>query len=231
MLDRVNVVDAAVIAHDDNTPSRSWDGDAMRGEVKAGVRRYCPSCYGHGCLKPIEHPKFKYQCARCDSKVERYVLLKPRGSSVSETRMRRARTMEDGQDAFETAKLCKIVANCVEGVRNWFFYAHMVQEREARQNYQRKIFTTVVADISNRLPPMRLDESLQYFTLINLMVESKVPGATEPKRADLARAIGVERSQFYSGRKWCLVYELIEAVLDAFDRRLTRALVEGMGDI
>lgn len=231
MLDRVNVVDAAVIAHKDNAPSGSWNADALRGEVSAGVRRYCPSCYGHSCLKPIEHEEYKYECQRCSTKHKNYKLLKPRGNAVTETRMRRSRTMEDGEDAFETAKLCKIIANCEECIRNWFFYAHMVQEREVRQKYQRKIFTTVVADISNRLPPMRLDESLQYFTLINLVVESKVPGATEPKRADLARHIGVERSQFYSKRKWCLVYELIEAVLDAFDRRLTRALAEGMGGI
>lgn len=227
LTERMNIVDAAAVAHEISSPV-SWNRDAMQLVAKVGVREYCPSCYGHSCLKPIKHEEYNYSCARCESLVKRPVKLKPRGASVSETRIRRARSMEDGNDAFEEAKLCRIIAACSEPVRTWFYYSHTALDREKRTAFERKMFAFVVGDLAKRLPPMRLDESLQYFTLIGSIIESKSPGQPEVKKGQLAKMIGVERSQFYSGRRWDLIHSLIETVLDGLERTLTRALVEGM---
>lgn len=206
-----NPLEVAAFVVELGSPSSYVDAAATGGGVTWKPRAYCAHCHGHGCLIRITNEKGKkaFHCNRCGNESSRCAMLKPAGFSLKQTRASSRTDLADIAADIDVTGIMRAMRGCSPESVLWFKFAHT---SSPDTNAETKIFAAIVSTYSETVGRVTLSESVRYFNLIDLFIQSSRPGAKATSLNDYAKAINVNRSQFSSGRSWDLILQNISDI-------------------
>ena len=215
-----------------------WDFEAETKRSQEKIRKYCPACKKFNTLVEVkpqedEEEALKYKCRSCGHRCKNPASLNTRGGSFGEscrsTRVGRGSGGNKLVNAMSNSMVVDAVESQPTAIKSWLLWVYTDPDETTRDNLE----GVVMSELAGRIDKIE-SEALKgltaygkVFRVMQLMMNDfrkarrmGQPGKAKPSA--YAAEVGVDRSQFSSGRMWHrIMWALIREMQDIDNTALT----------